>query len=377
MSSVLDYPQVIDSGTLRQKVTAPIYLPIGIEGQADPVGTATVGTLYSIGRPDEADTLFGAASALARLVKQVLNRGAGPVVAVASVKSATLPTLAERQAAWEKFESDEQIRIRLTDSLVQADHVALADSCENADLIYNKQFAVVGMTTGQSKANLIAAATAISSKRAVLIAPGVYDDGGVIRDGAYAASAVAAEIAKNADPSNDLDLWPVPLLSGVEKGADGLPVFRRKVVAGSPVNDYEELLDGGVSPLQPTRLGAGGVTTTHLRTTFTTDTTFDALATRIIVDQIFIDVKEWCYAGNFFRMGNTQPVRDQIQSGVVAILTERAAWIEPVQQPDGTLGYNVAVEPSANMKQVIISYEGIVVRGIQTIAISANLSIPV
>ena len=148
-------------------------------------------------------------------------------------------------------------------------------------------------------------------------------------------------------------------------------------MAGSAVNDFEELLDGGVSPLQATRLAQGGVTTSHLRTTWTTDTTFDSLATRIIIDQIFIDVKEWLYAQNFFRMGNTQSVRDQIKSGVVAILQERAVWVEPVVQPDGTTGYNVACQPSANFKQVVVSYEGIVVRGIQTIAISANLSIPV
>ena len=56
--STLDYPQVIDSGTLRQKVTAPVYLPIGIEGAATVAASAVAGTFYSISRPDEADTLF-------------------------------------------------------------------------------------------------------------------------------------------------------------------------------------------------------------------------------------------------------------------------------------------------------------------------------
>src|SRR5262245_21076476 len=156
--SVLDYPQVIDAATLRQKATSPVYLPVGIEGQSDVAGSSSVGTIYSIGRPDEADAYFGSASKLTALIKQVLNRGAGPLSAVASVKGAVAPTLAERQAAWEKFESDEMVRIRLTDSTTQADLVALAVSCQNADLIYNKQFCVVGLATGQSKANLITAA---------------------------------------------------------------------------------------------------------------------------------------------------------------------------------------------------------------------------
>jgi hypothetical protein len=140
------------------------------------------------------------------------------------------------------LESDENVRIRLTDSEVQADLAALAVSAANADLIYNKQIAICGMPSGTTKANLLTAATAIATgglaaaSRTMLVAPGVYDATGVLRGGSFAAAAVAAEVAKNSDPTNDLDLWDVPFLSAIEKDGSGMPVFRRRVLAGVAKN---------------------------------------------------------------------------------------------------------------------------------------------
>jgi hypothetical protein len=375
------FPEVIDASQIIPKPTADIFLPVGIEGQADTIGTAVVGVVYSIAREDTSVSAFGASSTLHKLVKAVLDRGAGPVIAVTSAKGAS-PTLVQRQAAWEKLESDETVRIRLTDSEVQAEHAALAVSCKNADLIYNKQFCIVGMPAGTAKSALISAATAIgtdvaAAKRAVLVAPAVYDDVGALQSGTYAAAALAAEIAKNPDPANDLDLWPLQRVTSIERGSDGLPIFRRKVSAGVATNEFEELLVGGVSPLQPARGVVQGVQTTHLRTVFKADTTFDNLATRIIIDQVFLDVKEYIYAGGFFREPNTALTRGRIASGVEAILSERSAWIAPVTQPDGTAGYNVTVSSSADQRQVIVAYEGVVVRGINTVKVSAQLFIPV
>ena len=99
MSSTLLDPQVLDASTLIPKLTSEIFLPIGIEGQADSGGTATAAVLYTITRVDESAGLFGAASSLHKIVKAVLDRGAGPVKVVASAKG-TAPVLAERQAAW-------------------------------------------------------------------------------------------------------------------------------------------------------------------------------------------------------------------------------------------------------------------------------------
>jgi hypothetical protein len=48
-----------------------------------------------------------------------------------------------------------------------------------------------------------------------------------------------------------------------------------------------------------------------------------------------------------------------------------------VLQPDGSQGYNVSVTSSADNRQVIVGYEGVVVRGINTVKVAANLSIPV
>lgn len=380
MSTMLD-PRVIDASNLTPKATAPIYLPVGAEGQADNVGTAVVATLYTISRLDEASVYFGPASKLYNIVKALLDRGAGPVIASASAKGAT-PTLVQRQAVWQKMEAESSIRLRVTGSEVQADLAALAVSAANADLLYNKQIALMGMPFGTSKAALLTAATAVAAggitaaSRSALIGPGVYDASGTQQGGSFAAAAVAAEVAKNADPANDLDLWVIPGLSAIELGADGRPVFQRQVVTGAPVDDYEDLLQGGVSPLQPSRV-PGGVMTTHLRTVYITNTSFDNLYTRVIEDQIFIDVRDYIYDSNFLRMGNTVATRARIKSGVEAVLAERSSWIQRVTQPDGTLGYNVTVQPSPDMRQVTIGYEGTVVRGITTVKVAANLTIPV
>jgi hypothetical protein len=353
-----------------------------VEGLADTIGTANVNVPLGINRLDEASVAFGPDSKLTGVIKVLLDRGAGPVIGIASAKGTTPPTLVQRQAAWEKLESDENIRIRLTDSELQADLASLAVSCANADTLFNKQICFVGLPAGTTKANLIAGATAIAAgtlpaaSRTVLVGPGVYDDTGVLRGGSFGAAAVAAEVAKNADPGNDLDLWDVPLLTAIERDGFGLPLFRRKVVSGVAVDDFEDLLQGGVSPLQPSRV-AGGVSTTHLRTVYVTNTMYDALYTRIIVDQIFVDVKNYIFDNNFFRAGNTASTRARMVSGVQAILTERQTWIAPVQQPDGTFGYNVTATPSPDMRQVILGYEGQVVRGISTVKVAGHLTITV
>ena len=375
------FPEVVDASTLQPRLTSSIYLPIAVEGQADTAGGGTVGTVYSVARIDEANTAFGPASKLTALIKAVLDRGAGPVVAIASAKGGTAPTLVQRQAEWEKMASDPNIRIRLTDSTTEADLAALSVSCKEADLLNNKQIAVVGMPAGTTKAAMISSADAIAmdavgATRVCFTGPGVYDDTGTLRDGAYLAAALAAEIAKNSDPSNDLDLWQIPLLTGVEKDTFGMASLRRRVVAGAAVNDYEDLLQQGVSPVMPTRIG-GGVQTTHLRTVYQTDTRYDNLYTRVIADQVFLDVKTWIEGGNFLRMGNTADVRNRIASGVEAVLTERRNWIRPLVQPDGTDGYLVSVTPSADERQITVSYQGVVVRGINTIQVAANLTIPV
>jgi len=378
------FPAVVDASTLGQKLTAPIYLPIGIEGQMDNAGDATVGVLYSIVRTDQAVTRFGSAARLTTLITALLARGAGPIIAVAS-KKGSAPSLSERQAAWALLESDPTVRIRLTDSTTQADLAGLAASCANANLINHKQLCVVGMASGTSKAALITAAAAVAAggakegaTRSVFVGPGVYDDLGTLQDGGWAAAIVASEIAKNGDPSNDLDLLVLSPLPAIEKDAAGMPIFREKVVSGVAVNDFEDLLQAGVSPLMtPPVQGGSGVSISHLRTVYITDTTHDALMTRIIEDQVFIDVRNYIYNAGFLHQGNTPETRKRVQSGVDAVLHERIAWISPLLQPDGSLGYGVDVTSSVDERQLTVNYVGKIVRGIQTVQVTGNLQITV
>lgn len=371
------FPEVIDGSTLNERATSDIFLPIAIEGQKDAGGSAAVATLQLISRPADADTFFGPASSLSALVKYVLDQGAGPVYAIASA-SGTAPTTVQRQAAWQVLEAHDKIRLRLTDATVDADLAALGVSCKNAALLNNKHVAFVGKPAATTKATLIATSTAINAdvdagKKTVVVAPAVYDANGVLKSGIYAAAAVASMVALNFDPMDDLDTATIPNLTGIERDANGNDLFRQIVVAGVVQNDHEDLLQGGVSPLMP---GInGGVAISHLRMSYKTDATFDALSTRLVLDQSFVLVRDYCVRFNALRKGNSETTREQLRSGVDALLKTIGEWIAPVTLADGTKGYDVVVTASANQRQQIISYRGEIRRGVQTIVVAPSFTI--
>ncbi len=372
------YPEVIDGTTLNERQADSLFLPIAIEGQADAGGSSAILVKQKISRASDADTLFGIASTLTLLVRYLLDLGVGPVMAIASAKGLT-PTLVQRQAAWQILEAEDAIRVRLTDSTADADLAGLAVSCKNASLLNNKQFCIVGKPIATTKAVYLTSADTINAdvdagKRAVLISPGIYDQNGVLKSGAYAAASVAARVALNPDFADDLDTADLPRLTAIERDTAGNDVFRSIVVAGVVVNDFEDLLQGGVSPLMP---GINtGVAISHLRTVFQGDSTFDSLMTRLIVDQVFVLVRDYAIRFNQLRRGNTETTREQLRSGVDAILRENADLLKPVVLGDNTTGYSVQVTASPDERQQIVSYQGIVVRGISTIVVAGSLTIP-
>lgn len=372
------YPEVRDGSNLRANASQTLYLMIGVEGAAAVGGTCVVGQIYEVARPSEADTLFGV-STLTTLVKYLLAKGVPSVKAVASAKGAYGggTELAERQAAWANLESDAEVRIRMTDSETQATLAALADSAENAKLIQNRQFAVMGMAAATSSATLEAAADAIASSRGVLVAPACFDSNGVLQSGNFTAASIAAWLAQNPDPTDDGDTAALPGLSAIETDAQGMPLFRQKVVAGVEVNDHETLLQGGVSTVRNARLGTG-VEITHLRTTYQTDSRYDALSTLMIEDEIFLAIRNYAEAQKLLRKGNSQENRDLLKAGVEALFRDDFRnWVEPVESPSGDPSFNVSVIASADNRQMIIGYEGEIIRGTQTILVSGNLSIAV
>jgi len=371
------FPEVIDGSTLNERRTSAIFLPISIEGQKDAAGTAAVAQLKEISRPVDADTFFGPASSLSALVKYVLDQGSGPVRAIASASGAA-PTLVQRQAAWQVLEADKVVRLRLTDSTADVDLAALGVSCYNASLLNNKQVAFVGKPAATTKSVLLATADAVAAnadaaKRTVVVAPAVYDTNGVLRSGIYAAASVAARVAVNGDPADDLDTAELGNLTGLEKDAVGNDIFRILVVAGVVTNDFEDLLQGGVSPLMPGF--NGGVAISHLRLAYQADSTFDALMTRLIMDQSFVLVRDYCYQFMLLRKGNSEATREQLRSGVEALLDTIRDWIEPVTLGDGTVGFDVNVSASPDERQLTVSYRAEIIRGIQTIVVAPVFTI--
>lgn len=370
-----DYPQIVDLSTLTGVFQAGQFMAIGVEGEKDAEGTATVALPELVRNAEEANTLFGAGSPLALLVKFILARGISYVWAVCSA-SAIPPTLVERQTAWVALEENEDIRIRLTDSTTQADLVALAESCEWAEGIQHKQFCFVALGGASVKAVALAAATAISSKRAVLMSPHVYDNEGVLLDGAFDAALAACEVAKNPDIVDSLNGAVVPATSGIEvQASTGLPIYRLRAGAGTPVNDHQDLLDGGVSTYQQDRSGQAALT--HLRMAYTTDDTFDALTTLLIKDEVFLGLRTMLKDQKFLRMPNNANNRSLAAKLVDQWLKAHSDWVEPVGLPDGTDGYGVSVVEAEDHKSFTVAYQGQVVRGTNVININGTLTIPV
>jgi len=366
------YPEIRDTSTLTGVFQLDQYLVIGIEGQGDVAGSQAVAIPVYITDSTAADTLFGPASSLSGLVKYVLSQGINGVWAVASAKG-SVPTLPARQTAWALLEENPDIRVRLTDSELQADLVALADSCEYAEGIQNKQFGFGGLATPTTLANLTAAATAIMSKRFVLIGPGHYDTNGVLRGGKWTAARVACEVARNPDITDDLDTLPLAGTLGIERDASSMPVLRLKSGAGTPTNDHATALAAGASTLRQGRGGQAEIT--HLRMTFSTDTTYDALQTLLIRDSIFLGLRSALETEKFLRRGNTETNRALAGKLVETWLKGHNDWLEPRTMPNGQLGYGVTVTASPDQRRMIIDYYGQIVRNNQVIDLRGTLTI--
>lgn len=368
------YPEVRDLSTLTGVFKTDSLLPVGVEGEMAATGTtATLGTPETITTAEEAIAAFGVASPLTLLVSFLLARGLPSVRAVASDDAA--PNLAARQAAWATLAEDPTIRIRLTDSAVQADLVALADSCEQAELIQNKQFMFGALASPNVKATLTTAAAAIASKRGILMGPGVYDSDGVLRSGAYAAAMAAVEVARNPDIVDSLNLAPLGATTGIEKDATGLPIFRLRVNGGSPVNDHADLLDDGVSTFIQGVDGRAAFS--HLRMTYTTDDTYDALMTLLIKDETFLGIRDMLLAGKYHRRPNNESTRNLAAAETDNWLKAHNDWVEPVELSNGDVGYGVTVTPSVDLKSFTVAYFGNVVRGTNVINVNGTLTIPV
>ena len=367
-----DSPMIVDESTLTGIFQSETYLPVGVEGEMALDGDATYALPETISSPGDAATAFGASSSLTSIVQLLLARGFSRVTAVASDAS---HDLAGREAAWEALEDDDTIRLRLSDATAQADLAALAASCENAEGIQNKQFCVTAMATPTSKSTLSTYAAAIASKRAVLVGPGVYDLNANLLGGGLLAAICGAEIAKNPDITDSLNLYEIPATAGIEvEAASGLPLFRLRANGGSPIDDFADLLDDGVSPLKQADTGLAAFT--HLRTTWTEDATFDALQTLLIKDGVFIGIRQELLANNFLRKPNTSDNRSLAAAIVDAWLLAHDTWVAPVALPDGKTGYGVTTAASTDGKKFTVSYKGQVVRGTNVIAIDGTLVIP-
>ena len=86
-------------------------------------------------------------------------------------------------------------------------------------------------------------------------------------------------------------------------------------------------------------------------------------------------VRDYCYRFMTLRKGNSEATREQLRSGIEALLQTIRDWIEPVTLGDGTVGFDVNVSASPDERQLIISYRAEIIRGIQTIVVAPVFTI--
>jgi len=254
----------------------------------------TAGTLYRLGRYEEAVSAFGEGDPLTRLVRLLFLNGAGGVLAV---------PVAEEDgyaAAFALLAAEENVAVTVCDSGDLAVQQALRESVEAASAARRERIAVVQGPAGETAAEL-------NHQRVVLAAPGEKDGGA-----GTVAAAVAGAIAAQSDPAVPLGGAELLGLGELERGFDD--------------NELDTLIRGGVTAVERS---AGETTvvrgvTTRTKTGEAADTTWRELSTVLVVDEVIPGIRN-ALRSRFRRAKNTEQSRGAIRSQVLVELENRVS----------------------------------------------------
>ncbi len=306
----------------------------------------SAGTLYRLGRYEEAVSAFGGADGLTRLARLAFLNGAAAVYAVPVRKDD------EYAGAFDILAAEENVAVTVCDSATLTVQQALRDSVEAASAARRERIAVVQGAAGETAAQLAERAVGINDQRVVLVAPG--EKNGVA---GTVAAAVAGAITAESDPA-------VPL-GGAQ--LQGLGELERSFEE----NELDILIRGGVTPVEQS---AGETTvvrgvTTRTKTGENTDNTWRELTTILIVDEVIPGIRD-ALRNKFRRAKNTEQSRGAIRSQVLLELEDRL-------DREIITGYeDVTVTASADNPTVcVVEFSFTVAHGLNQIWLTAHITV--
>ena len=287
---------------------------------------------------------------LSHLAQLALRNGAGAVYGVPVTGSDYTGAIAVAAAL-------EDVAAVVCDSTQLTVQQALRDMAEDCAQARRERIAVVAGAAGESVAELIERAEGLNHERVVLAAPGAVDADGTAQGGAECAAALAGAIAGSPDPALPLGGARLYGLEGLESAYDD--------------DDIDELILGGVTPLETLSGGCYVVRAVTTRTTTggAEDATWRELTTILVVDEVIPGIRDALRA-RFARCKNTQQTRGAIRSQVVMELEDRVSR-EIID------GYeDVTAEPlSTDPTVCLVEFAFTVAHGLNQIWLSAHITV--
>ena len=343
MSVTTERPGVYSSYTLSGRVRGT--------GSGTVVGLAAVSAaedlpdVAAVTSQEEAETVFGATSAMAALCRVLLLNGAP------EVRCAAVDTGADAQdyaAAFALLALEEDVGLVVCDSQDTDVHAALQESIETAG--ENSKYRMGIVEVQGNAAALTAAAEDRNSERMVLVGPCTETAGA-------AAAAVCGALAGEADPAlplNGARLYGLGQLSWA---------VQESQVTG--------LIQDGVTLLERT----GGAicvvrgVTTRTTTNGAADATWREITTVRIVDDVIPGIRQALRA-QFSRSKNTLQTRGAIRTQVIVQLEDKLAR-EIIDGYD-----NVTVEADAEDPTVCrVQFDFTVAHGLNQIYLTAHITV--
>lgn len=323
---------------------------VGITARAE---TGEKGKRVMISSFAEAAATFGAASALADLIKVLFQNGAPAVCAVAAAVASD-PSADDYKEAFAELMENADIGVMVCGSHEKSVHTALETALEGASESGKYRIGVIEAAGTVSQ--LVSLAQSLNCEKLVLAGPCVVGTDGNAVPGVISA-ALAGQIAAGTDPA-------LPLNGARLYGPEGLAFSCSDA-------DVDKLVRGGVTPIENVNgefFVVRGVTT-RTTTNGTGDNTWRELTTILIINDVIPTIRS-ALKSRFARSKNTAQTRGAIRTQVVIELENKLA-----HEIIDSYG-NVTAEANAEDPTLCeVSFDFTVAHGLNRINLTAHITV--
>ncbi len=323
---------------------------VGITARAE---TGEKGKAVTISSYAEAAAVFGAASALAALVKVLFQNGA-PSVCAAAAAVGSEPSAEDYETAFAALMENADIGVMVCDSHSQGVHTALKATLEGASESGKYRIGII--EAEGTAAQLAALAQSLNCEKLVLAGPCAVDADGETVPGVVSA-ALAGQISAGTDPA-------LPLNGAQLYGPAGLAF-------SCSDTDIDTLVRGGVTPIENVNgefFVVRGITTRTM-TNGASDSTWRELTTILIINDVIPTIRT-ALRSRFARSKNTVQTRGAIRTQVIIELENKMA-----HEIIDSYG-NVSAKANAEDPTLCeVSFDFTVAHGLNRINLTAHITV--